>query len=312
MVRFDATAQQMSYRNRRATLLINPAARGARNFDVVGALARLREGGLTPRLVVSRNSVHATGIAHQAVDDGDDLVFVVGGDGSARVIAGALAGSNTALATLRAGTANVWAHEMGIPSGLKGIDAHLSGQVVSVDLCYRDDEPFLLMAGIGWDAEIAGRVRESTKRLLGPGAYVLEAARAMPGLRPAEMHYTIDGVERTTSAAQVVLGNTRLYGSVAHLTPGAIATDGQMDVMIVSPGSVGAGLATVARLAIPKLGDGSSIWRGRATRFTIETPGLPVQLDGDPSGETPASFRVAPGVLKVSVPAGPLPAVLGG
>lgn len=302
----------MQYQNRRATLLINPSARGARNFDTAGALRQLREGGVTPRLVITRDPAHAGEMARLSVEDEDDLLFVVGGDGSARAIAGALAGSTTALATLRGGTANVWAHEIGIPSGLKGIETHLSGQVVAIDLCYCDDEPFLLMAGIGWDAEIAGRVGDTAKRWLGAGAYVLEAAKAARKLRPAHMTYTIDGVEQTTEAAQVILGNTRLYGSVAHLTPTAVATDGMMDVVIVSPSNVRSGVAAAARMAVPRLGDAGATWRGQAHSFAVETPGIPIQLDGDVCGETPATFRVEPGVLRVSVPAGPLPEVLGG
>jgi diacylglycerol kinase family enzyme len=168
------------------------------------------------------------------------------------------------------------------------------------------------MAGIGWDAEIAAGVGEGTKRWLGAGAYVVEAARAAPRLRSHELSYTIDGVARRTAAAQVVLGNTRLYGNVARLTPEALATDGLLDVVIASPSDLKGSVAAAARMAVPRLADGPSVWRGRAHSFSVETPGIPIQLDGDVCGKTPASFRVASGVLRVSVPAGPLPPVLGG
>jgi diacylglycerol kinase family enzyme len=49
----------------------------------------------------------------------------------------------------------------------------------------------------------------------------------------------------------------------------------------------------------------------RAKEIRIETPGIPVQLDGDYVSETPMTFSSDPGALLVSVPAGPLPAIFG-
>ena len=312
MVRLPRTRQQMNRLARRATLLINPAARGSINFDVVRALKHLRANDVTPRLAFSRDPDHGIEIAEQSVKDEDDLLFVVGGDGSARGLAGVLAGSDTALATLRGGTANVWAHEMGIPSGPRGIDAHLSGQVVAIDLCYCNDEPFLLMAGIGWDAMITAGVNPEIKRRIGPGAYVVEALRELPKLRPVTVTLAIDGEERAERVAMVLLSNTRLYGSVARLSPDAVATDGLFDVLIASPVGRLATVNSAVRMAVPGLKDGEGVTRLRAREVTIPTPGLPIQLDGDANGETPATFRVEPRALKVSVPAGPLPEVLGG
>lgn len=302
----------MDQRNRRATLLINPAARGTSGFDAVAALKRLRTHGITPRLAISRGPAHALEVAARSVEDEDDLLFVAGGDGSARAVVGMLAGSGTALATLRGGTANVWAHEVGIPSGLRGIDAHATGQVVAIDLCYCNDEPFLLMAGIGWDASIASNVNAGLKRRLGPGAYIVEALRELPRLRPVPVSMSIDGEDRTRRVALVLLSNTRLYGSVARLSPTATATDGLLEVMIVAPGSLAGTVNAAARLAIPGMEDAPAVERLQARSVTIATAGLDIQLDGDACGATPATFTLRPRALRVSVPAGRLSEVLSG
>jgi YegS/Rv2252/BmrU family lipid kinase len=201
---------------------------------------------------------------------------------------------------------------MGIPSGLRGIDAHLSGQVVAIDLCYCNDDPFLLMAGIGWDAMITAGVNAELKRRIGPGAYVVESLRELPRLRPMPVTLEIDGERRDERVAMVLVSNTRLYGSVARLSPDANATDGLLDVLIASPAGPLATVNSAVRMAVPGLKDGEGIMRLRAREVAISTPGLAIQLDGDASGTTPASFRVRPRALKVSVPAGPLPEVLGG
>jgi YegS/Rv2252/BmrU family lipid kinase len=298
--------------SRQATLLINPAARGAPHFDAVAALRRLRQHDVTPRLVISRDPAHALEVARTSVDSGDDLLFVVGGDGSARAIAPVLAGTSTALAMLRGGTANVWAKEVDIPAGLAGIDSHLAGQVAAMDLGYCNHEPFLLMAGIGWDAAITAHVDPRLKTRIGPAAYVLEALREVPRLRGQPIAMSIDGRPLNERVAMVLLSNTRLYGGVARLNPGALATDGLLDVMVAAPSGVLDTLNAAVRLAIPAFDDGPGVTRFLAATVEVSTPGLPIQLDGDPCGATPASFRVDRAALRVSVPAGPLPAVLGG
>lgn len=295
---------------RTATILVNPAARKAHSVDPARARRRLDEFGIEARVVVSRNEAHWLEASAEAAARGDNLLFAAGGDGSLRLAAGALAGSKTALAPIPAGTANVWAREARIPRRQDAaIDAVVAGQEVSVDLGYADDQPFLLMAGIGWDAAIAARVRPGLKRRIGPFAYVYEAARALPGLRPRPIEWTIDGHPASLRAGLVILGNTRLYGGVVQFTPGASAVDGRLDVCAIEPRRPLHGTFLALRLAARRL-DGPGVVRARASEVAIETPGIPYQLDGDPASETPARFTVRPRALVVRVPAGPLPPVL--
>ena len=123
--------------------------------------------------------------AAQSATRGDDLLFVIGGDGSVRDAALGLAGSNTALAAVPAGTVNIWAKEAGIPNGLRAaVDAHITGQSVHIDLGRAAGQCFLLMAGIGWDAQVARNVAPWLKRHLGDIAYIIQAGWMLPQLRP--------------------------------------------------------------------------------------------------------------------------------
>ncbi|PFG73263.1 diacylglycerol/lipid kinase family protein [Tepidiforma thermophila] len=298
---------------RTATLLVNPAARGvARRFDAAQVVRRLEERGIEVRLAVPGSPEEATAEARAAAARGDDLCFVVGGDGTLRQAAEGLAGSATALAAIPAGTVNIWARETGIPQDvLAAVDLHLAGQTAAMDLGRANGHAFLLMAGIGWDAEIAAGVNPRLKRAAGDLAYILNALVHLPALRTHPARWRADGRSYREPLAWMVLGNTRLYGGRIHLTPEARVDDGRLDLVAFCPHGPGETLAMAVRVLAGRR-EGRHVVGGRFAEIAVETPGLPVQLDGDTVGATPMTFRVEPGALRVRVPAGPLPALWGG
>jgi diacylglycerol kinase (ATP) len=293
---------------RRATVLVNPAARGvSERFDGSRVVRYLAGHGIEARLVVPPSPLEATREAALSAARGDDLLFVVGGDGSVRDAALGLAHSNTALAALPAGTVNIWAKEAGIPKGLKGaLDAHISGQSAHMDLGRANGQCFLLMAGIGWDAEVARRVPLSLKRHFGDYAYLAQTAWMLPHFRPRLAQWTADATAAEEPLAWMVLGNTRLYGGRIRLTPNATIDDGQLDYIALCPETIIDGARLATKLSLGRFHNDARVFEGRAQQITISTPGLPVQLDGDFAGETPMTFAADPGALLVSVPAGPL------
>lgn len=294
-------------RLRRGTVLVNPAARGVpKDFDGTRITRYLARKGVEAGLVLPASGADATAKARESAERGDDILFVVGGDGSVRDAALGLAGSETALAAVPSGTVNIWAREAGIPKGMRAaIDAHLEGQSVHMDLGRAGDHCFLLMAGVGWDAEIASHVHPGLKRATGDIAYMLQAAWMAPGLRPRRARWTTPTAEFEDDLAWMVLGNTRLYGGKVHLTPGAVIDDGELDVIAFCPHGFAETLRLARKVALGRRED-PRIVHLRTPELTIETGGLAVQLDGDYVGETPMRFSVDPGALLVSVPGGRL------
>jgi len=295
-----------------ATLIVNTAARGVpADFDGSRIVRYLAKRGIGARLVFPGSGDEATSTARDSAAANDRFLFVVGGDGSMREAARGLAGSETALAALPMGTVNVWAREAGIPRSLRAaLDCHLEGQSVHMDLGRAGGDCFLLMAGIGWDAQIAAAVSPTLKRRIGDLAYMVEAARALPGLRPVAADWTADGERTTAPLAWMVLSNTRLYGGKVRLTPDATISDGLLDLVAFCPETVVDGARLAAKILARSHHDRHML-EGRFARVEVETPGLAVQLDGDCVGSTPMSFSVEPGGLVVSVPKGPLPAIFG-
>lgn len=295
----------------RATVLVNPAARAVTSrFDGDSVVRYLARNGIEARLDVPGSAAAATAAASQAAARGDDLVFAVGGDGTLRDVAMGLAGTRTALAALPGGTVNIWAREVGIPRKLRAaLDSHIAGQVVAMDLGRADGRCFLLMAGIGWDAEVAARVSHRLKRWTGDFAYILQAFKMLPGLRTRPARWLADGEATERALAWMVLGNTRLYGGRVRLTPDATANDGRLDMLAMCPRGLAETFRLAGKVALSARRSDSRMVRGRASEVVVETPGLAVQLDGDVAGQTPMRFSVDRAALLVSLPAGPLPAI---
>ena len=120
----------------------------------------------------------------QALSDGAESLVVAGGDGTQRLVAGALAGSGVPLGILATGTACVYARNLGIPLGMYGKKVATQGVPRAVDLGWASldgsaGSPFLVAAGMGRDAETISEVRTESKRRLGWLAY------AVAGLKTA-------------------------------------------------------------------------------------------------------------------------------
>lgn len=294
-----------------ATLLVNPIARRVRKrFNAPGALRYIRARGVECRLEIPDSVEALVEAARQSAERADDLLFVAGGDGTLRLAAGAIAHSGTALAALPGGTANVWCKEVRISRGFRdAIDAHISGQTLTMDLGEADGEPFMLMAGIGWDAAITGSVNSRLKRMTGPGAYALQGILKLPSLKTAEMTWADNAGRHVHDCGLIVVSNTRLYGGLVRFSPDAIANDGLLDLCALIPGGLGQGTRLLGRLALGRLANDPRALTRRTSSIQVETPGLPVQLDGDAAGETPVTISLQPGAVKVRVPSGEVPGV---
>ena len=290
-----------------ATIVANPLARRLRHFDGVQALRRLEERGFKARLELPETPAGTAAAAARAAERGDTFVFVLGGDGTGRLAAGSLAGSGSVLAVLPGGTANVWAKEAGIPQNLlKALESHLDGQQVAIDLGRAGAEPFLLMAGIGWDAQIAAKVRPALKRKLGVLAYVLHGLPTLHQLRTTEMAWSTEEEAAVARVGLLVVSNTRLYGGFLMFAPEASARDGMLDACIFMPSTLAEGLRHALKVIVRRHSGDKGVRELRTTHLNITTPGLPVQVDGDVVGETPTTLTVERRALLISVPAGKL------
>jgi len=245
-----------------------------------------------------------TEIARRAAEEGADVLLACGGDGTLNEAINGLVGTDTALATFPGGTVNVWAREVGIPADpARNAGLLWYGERRRVDLGRAGHRYFLLMAGIGLDADVAARVTQPEKRRWGPLAYL--GRGVVTGLRwPLQrMWILLDDRSIRRRALFAVIGNTRLYGGVVNITHHAVADDGMLDVCLFGGQGVVEKLAHTARLALRLHTRAPTVEYYRAHQITLVTrPRTYVQVDGDTIGQTPMQFAAVPRALKVIVP----------
>lgn len=141
---------------------------------------------------------------------------------------------------------------------------------------------FLVMAGIGLDADVMDDTSEELKAKVGWAAYVTSGMRQLTGKR-FKSHIAVDGTPPVESRARSVLvGNCgELTGGLA-LMPEAQPDDGILDVVAVTPKGIG-GWASVAAHVIRKKDKEHrrlERWRCRNVLVSVEEP-QKVEVDGD-------------------------------
>src|SRR5205085_8868013 len=118
---------------KRALLIANPASRrGALLMDA--ACEAIQKAGAECVLVKTERAGHARELALARARE-FDVVFTLGGDGTAMEVAGALAYSGIPIGVLPGGTGNLLARALGIPKHVhKAVPALFAGHVRQIDL----------------------------------------------------------------------------------------------------------------------------------------------------------------------------------
>jgi diacylglycerol kinase (ATP) len=186
----------------------------------------------------------------RALDEGCELLFVWGGDGTVQQCIGAMAGSDAALVILPAGTANLLATNLGIPQDIEqAVSIGLRGEQRKLDVGRFNGEWFAVMAGAGFDASMIQQADGTLKDRLGRVAYVWTGSKNLRA-KPFKAKIVVDGVPWYAGAASCILvGNVgRLFGGV-EVFENARPDDGRLEVGVVNADGISDWIRTLARTA---------------------------------------------------------------
>jgi YegS/Rv2252/BmrU family lipid kinase len=284
-------------------IVYNPRARNAPPRERLVAAARSVAPAWEINVVDTEAAGHAITLAREAAEAGISAVFACGGDGTINEVVNGLAGSSCALGVLRGGMGDVFAKEVGIPKPPeRALTMQLAGERRRFDLGVAGERCFLLMAGVGFDAEVVRRVPEGAKRRLGSTSYALWGARLLAAYRSRRVRLEVDGEQREADLFWALLGNTRSYGGIIDITSDALVDDGLLDAYIFDGSGVAWEALTAARLVLRRQAGARGVSFQRLRELSIETAGLAVQVDGEYLGETPMRFGVRPAALDVLLP----------
>ena len=238
-----------------------------------------------------------------------DRVIVAGGDGTVRAVAEALAGSDTPLGIVPAGTANLLDYNLRLPrTEAPAIEVAAAGRTRNIDLVKITvdggrTQHFAVMAGAGLDAMIMDEVSGDLKKTIGTAAYFLAAGKAL-GRLPMSVRVKVDDRSiKHHKAMMVLIGNVGGIPPNIDLIPGAVYDDGLLDVMVAAPRRVRGWFKIIGRMIIrrQRKDDALELRRGKRVEIVLKDPES-YQLDGDVEGEfTRMVAEVVPGALRVVV-----------
>jgi diacylglycerol kinase family enzyme len=275
----------------------------------------------TPTILTTTLDAPGTTQAQQALDQGADLVLVAGGDGTLRLVAGVLAGTDTNLGVVPIGSGNIFARNLlprtltptRTPSLLRHITTALSGSIAQIDMgtvtCWRSDtavappEPMLTMVGIGHDAQAVAAVSRRLKNVLGWAAYVPAAAKQALA-KPFTFNVASDDEPATEITAWSILAaNCPLVPLRIVAFPGAVMDDHLLDRLDVNVDRAWQWGAVAAKGLVNYAASPTVLRYRKVTNLTVATAeALPVQIDGDIITDvTRMRVSVVPGALRVRV-----------
>jgi diacylglycerol kinase (ATP) len=297
--------------------LVNPAsANGStgRRWPEIARQAAAQ--GLTGDVLISERPRHLTELARGAVDGGAQMLVVVGGDGSVHeAVNGIVAAgrSDVELAVLPRGTGKDFVRSLRIPRGLgEALAVAKEGRVRPVDVGRaefvawegtHETAYFANFAGAGISGAIARRANASSKAAGGRVSFLWATVAVFAGWKSAAITADVDGVRRTGQMFEVLAMNGDYAAGGMWVTPEAEPDDGRLDVLLIGDVTKVDFLRTFPKiyrgkhLSHPKI----EVLRGRAVDVTADVP-LPIVLDGEQPGTTPARFEVVPDALRVRVP----------
>lgn len=301
----------MTEEKRAAVLISNP------NAGQGGAVERARE------LVRFCESVEARGgavevwqtagpddaarLAAEAVDAGAREIIVRGGDGTLHEAIQGLAGKGARVAVWPAGTANVLARQLGLPSDAVGAaEVFAGGKTKRISLgCATNERTgarryFFMMAGIGLDASVVRHVRPRLKRRVGEVAYWYAGLGHLAHWRPQE--FTVEANGETYAATYAAVGKAPWYGGGLAITPRARLDADEFEVCVIHTHSRLRYLRLLAHAMRGGAPEGARALTYVSASRVRAHGDAHVQADGELIGELPMTFEIVSDGLEVFVP----------
>jgi YegS/Rv2252/BmrU family lipid kinase len=244
------------------------------------------------------------GQAKSAVSAGVDLVLACGGDGTVTACAEGVAGTGVPLAIIPMGTGNLLARNVGVPMGLdEALAVALGGAQQPIDTGSVNGTLFVVMAGLGLDAQMLSDTSEPLKKQFGWLAYAVSAIRHL-GDRPTRVTISADGGRRRRMRANtLIVGNVGWLRGGLPLLPDARPDDGLLDAVVLIAGGIAGWLAVTADILLRRPAYGR-IYRVQFTKLevTLDTD-QPWELDGEVMGPTRhLTVMSQPGSLLLRMP----------
>ncbi len=283
--------------------IINPISGVGRQKTIEKLIdTSLNKNLFTPEIKYTEAPKHAIELSKQAANK-YDVVVAVGGDGSINEVSRGLINTNTALAILPTGSGNGLARYLKIPLNLKkAVQIINNFNIKEIDTVNINEQKFVSIAGIGFDAHISYKFADYGKR--GFVSYVKLVINEFRKYKAQKYHLTIDGNQYEKNAFLISFANSSQFGNNANISPKAKIDDGLIDICFLKKFPVVAAPCLGFRL-FNKTIDKSKyieIIQGKEIKITYPQP-LIAHIDGEPvEFQNELNIKINPLSLKIIIP----------
>lgn len=282
-------------------ILLNGKAGALHSTAGVEEMKKLVEQlGISAEVIGTESEAQMKSELQRIRNDGVEKVAIAGGDGTVRLAAQELAGSDTCLAIIPQGTANNFASALHLPLELPAALKILEeGRVQEVDLGYIGGRYFTESAGVGLFANALAMYGKPDKNFARAFWTIL---KIFFSLKASRIKLNIDGEDIVERAVLCTVANTYRMGLAAPVAPNAKVTDGELDIVILGDLSRGElipyyrAMRQQLHLTLPKAKE----LRGKVVRIDSRRR-MPVHCDDRIIGTTPVTIEAKPKALKVLV-----------
>lgn len=230
-------------------------------------------------------------------------IVAAGGDGTLADVANRLPGIPACPFPL--GTENLLAKYLGIPLDGEGAARIIAaGNVRNFDVGQAGDATkFLIMGSVGFDAEVIRRLHDSRSGNISHLSYVLPICRSVLSYSFPQLTVQVDEQPEPIHGSLVVVSNFPAYAFKLPVNPDAEPNDGLLTVRVFEKSGRLNFAKYSAMVTRRRHLDHSEVRVFKTRNVTIKSDeDVPVQIDGDPFGRTPVTFKCLPGELPLFVP----------
>lgn len=283
--------------------IINPAS--GKEEPILSFINRIFEDlDIAWDVTVTRKNTDVQALAKSLIGK-TDIIAVYGGDGTLTEMAAALHGSDTPLAIIPGGTANVMAKELGIPLDTFQALIMLAGNnytIRKIDMGVVNGRPFLLRLSIGIMADMVLQTDRKLKDDLGQLAYGVTALKLLSESVPIKYNIEIDGAQFEENGVSLTVTNSGNIGiGDFALQPGISINDGLLDVLLLRNSDLTSLLKVAGSTLLQSETNAVIHWKGKHIVINMEQEHVYICDDCEEKSVS-LEINVSPESINIIVP----------
>lgn len=315
---------------RKVHFIVNPVSGRSGSARLVDDLGRrLRSVGCEVWIRKTAAGGDCRRFAAESMRERADFLVVVGGDGTVNEAADGLlamtdstqrgattaapsSGHSVPILVVPTGTENLLARYLGIRADVDELWRILQApRCVTLDAGTVNGRTFLMVAGMGFDAEVVRRLSTDRRGHIHYGSYFGPLWRSFWSYRQPQVSVEADGVMLFEGRGMVFVGNIPRYAIGLRLLDRATPFDGLLDVCVFDCSWQGPLLRHAVSVLLRRhIGTRGVVYRqAKHVRVGSKTHpigqigqvAVPMELDGDLAGELPAEFGIRPSAVSFLV-----------